>query len=189
MKVSIAHADTCLSDYWPGDSRPHFQIPAYRQTFASVRRALNDEINAGAVAGSDNHARMIAEHDETIMRKLRAAIMRDIKPARAGDRLAFRDIDPPGDCEECVYAFFVVIVEPCDKFYMRMGDDYLQDAKPYASKTAAINAFANTARELWRYGQKISASIHIAESLDDIAEYPDFILETGPRGGIRVESA
>lgn len=80
-------------------------------------------------------------------------------------------------------------MKPCDKFYLRMGDDYLQDAKPYASKTAAINAFADTARELWRYGQKISASIHIAESLDDIAEYPDFILETGPRGGIRVESA
>ena len=117
MKVSIAHADTCLSDYWSGHHRPHLQIPAYRMTFAELRRQLRSEIAQGAVAGNDDDARLLScdlvtdeKRADELTRKVYAAINRDIRPAKKGDRLCFRDI-VPGDCEESVYAFFVIIVE------------------------------------------------------------------------------
>ena len=120
MKVSIAHTDTCLPDYFSGDSRPWLCIPAHRQTFASVRRALCDELRMGAIGGSDEHARLLSANmvrpDEEsradeLTRKVYAAIRRDIRPAKKGDRLVFRDIGEPGDCEDMVMAYFVIIVE------------------------------------------------------------------------------
>ena len=119
MKVSIVHADTCLSDFWSGDARPHLQIPAYRQSFKSVRDALRGEIRMGAVAGNDDNARLLSSdmvrtdeenRADTLTRKLYAAIRRDVRPARKGARLAFRDIECPED-GETVMAYFVIIVE------------------------------------------------------------------------------
>lgn len=60
MKVTIAHADTCLRDYWSGHHLPHLQIPAYRMTFAELRRQLRDEIREGAVAGADDDTRLLS---------------------------------------------------------------------------------------------------------------------------------
>lgn len=120
MKVTIAHADTCLPDYWSGHHLPHVQVPAYRQSFASVRRAIRDEIRQGVVMGSDDDARLLAadlvrpdeeKRADMLTRKAYAAINRDIRPQRKGARLAFRDIPPPGDCEDTAYAFFVILVE------------------------------------------------------------------------------
>lgn len=119
MKVSIAHTDTCLPDFFSGDSRPWLCIPAYRQSFASVRRALESEVRQGAIGGSDDHARLLSadmvrpeeeRRADELTRKLYAAIRRDIRPARKGDRLAFRDIDIAED-GDCVMAYFVIIVE------------------------------------------------------------------------------
>jgi len=73
--------------------------------------------------------------------------------------------------------------------YLRIGDDYLEDAKRFASVRAACAHFRGVAEELDRYGQQIEASIHLAPSRDDVAEYPDFVLSLGPRGGLRVERA
>lgn len=75
-----------------------------------------------------------------------------------------------------------------DRYFLRMGSDYLEDAKPYRSKRAAVDAFADTARELARYDQRIEASVHIAPTMAEVVEYPDFVLSLGPRGGVRVES-
>ena len=121
MKVSIAHADTCLSDYWRGDSRPHLQITAHPMTFAAVRRALESEVRQGAVMGSDDNARLLSadfvrpgeeKRADELTRKVYAAIRRDVKPAKRGNRLAFRDIDiSEDDFSESVYAFFVIMVE------------------------------------------------------------------------------
>jgi len=74
-------------------------------------------------------------------------------------------------------------------YFLRMGADYLEDAVKYTSKAGAIDAFRETSDELDRYGQSISASLHIADTLDDVVEYPDFVLERGPRGGVKVERA
>ncbi|WP_186043157.1 MULTISPECIES: hypothetical protein [Burkholderia] len=74
-------------------------------------------------------------------------------------------------------------------YFLRMGADYLEDAVKYTSKAGAIDAFRETSDELDRYGQTISASLHIADTLDEVVEYPDFVLERGPKGGVRVERA
>lgn len=121
MKVSIAHADTCLPDFWTGHHLPHVQIPAYPQSFASVRRAIADEIRHGAVMGSDDGARLLSAdmvrpceeaRADRLTRKVYAAINRDIRPGKRGGRVAFRDVEiNDSDCCESVYAYFVIIVE------------------------------------------------------------------------------
>lgn len=74
-------------------------------------------------------------------------------------------------------------------YYLRMGSDYLDQASKFGSKANALYAFETTARELARYDQHIEASLHIADSKDDLQEYPDFVLSLGPRGGLRCERA
>ncbi len=120
MKVTIAHADTCLPCYWGGHHLPHVQVPAYRMTFAELRRQLRHEISMGAIAGNGENARLLSsdlirpdeeKRADTLTRKVYAAINRDIRPQRKGDRLCFHDIPPPGDCEDMAYAFFVILVE------------------------------------------------------------------------------
>lgn len=73
------------------------------------------------------------------------------------------------------------------KTYLRIGTDYLDDAKRYPSKKRAIEAFHKVASELARYDQHIEASLHYARTKGELQEYPDFILSLGPRGGVRVE--
>mgnify|MGYP007122235335 CR=1 FL=1 len=120
MKVSIAHVDTCLPGYFGGNSRPWLCVPAFPQSFASVRRALENELAQGAIGGCDDHARllqgdMVRPGDEsradTLRRKTYAAIRRDVTPARKGDRLVFRDIALPDDDDDYVMAYFVILVE------------------------------------------------------------------------------
>lgn len=76
-------------------------------------------------------------------------------------------------------------------FFLRMGSDYLADAVAYRSLEACKNVFRVTADELARYGQEIEATVHIAESREDLydGDYPDYVLSLGPRGGLRCERA
>lgn len=78
---------------------------------------------------------------------------------------------------------------PAYRAYLRMGNDYLANADGYPSKTAAIAAFAATARELARYGMSIEASVRMVAPGARPDEYPDFLLSVGPRGGVKVERA
>jgi hypothetical protein len=75
------------------------------------------------------------------------------------------------------------------KTYLRIGSDYLDDAKRYRSKKAAIAEFKHVASELARYEQRIDASLHYARNYDELHEYPDFVLSLGPRGGVKIERA
>lgn len=113
MKVSIVHADTCLPDYWGGHHRPHVQIPCTRarMSLAEVRRLVRQEIAMGAVAGSDDDARLLSwdavadEKRATLLtKKVYAAINRDIRGAKKGQRFV-----DGGDDD--VYMFFVIVVE------------------------------------------------------------------------------
>ena len=63
------------------------------------------------------------------------------------------------------------------------GPEYVR----FYSVKRAIQAFDATRVALWRYGQRVSATIHIADDESEIAEYPDYVLETGPLGGLRVQ--
>ena len=69
--------------------------------------------------------------------------------------------------------------------YLRMGDDALADAELCHSLAVAGDTYMTAGRELDRYGQKITATLHIATSLAAAAEYPDYLLELGPRGGLQ----
>ena len=120
LHVTIAHTDTCLPDYFSGDSRPWLSVPAYRQSFASVRRALESEVRQGAIGGNDDNARLLSadmvrpgeeSRADELTRKVYAAIRRDVRPVKKGDRLAFRDIELSEGDGETIMAYFVVIVE------------------------------------------------------------------------------
>ena len=76
-----------------------------------------------------------------------------------------------------------------NKYFLCIGEDTLESARPYRTKAAAMAAFADVARELSRYGQEIDATVHLAPNRDATVEYPDLLLSLGPRGGVRVERA
>lgn len=69
--------------------------------------------------------------------------------------------------------------------YLRMGDDPLDDARWYPSVRAACDAFEDVARDLNRFGQKIEASVHRSDTSYEVAEYPDYVIALGPKGGLR----
>lgn len=113
MKVSIVHADTCLPDYWRGHHRPQVQIPCTRQrmSFAEIRDLIHSEIAQGAIAGSDDDTALLSwdsvadeKRADMLHKKLRAAINRDIRGAKKGQRFV-------DGGEEGVYMFFVIVVE------------------------------------------------------------------------------
>lgn len=73
------------------------------------------------------------------------------------------------------------------RYFLLIGSDLITDVKDsdgYDSKAAACRAYMRTAEELADYGQDIEASLHIAKTADEVAEYPDFVLSLGPRGGL-----
>lgn len=73
--------------------------------------------------------------------------------------------------------------------YLRLGDDYLEDAKRFRSLGDARAEFRAVAQELASYGQRIEGSIHVAPNRREIDEYPDYVLSLGPRGGLKCERA
>lgn len=75
--------------------------------------------------------------------------------------------------------------------WLRVGDDPIHSprVRSYTTRWAAVEAYALTARELARWGQTLEASLHYAETREELAEYPDYTLSVGPRGGIRVDRA
>jgi len=75
------------------------------------------------------------------------------------------------------------------RYYLRIGSDDLDQARRYRTRADAVAAYGYAARELAEYGQDLGASIHLAPTRAELAEYPDLVLSLGPRGGIRVERA
>ena len=73
------------------------------------------------------------------------------------------------------------------RYFLRLGDDPVEDAEPHNTLKDATLAYKEVADELDQYGQPIEASIHIAPSKLKIDEYPDYVLSLGPRGGVRVD--
>ena len=76
-----------------------------------------------------------------------------------------------------------------NRFFLRLGADAPDEVTAYQSLRAAVQGYRDTATELARYGQSLEGSIHLAPSRGTVAEYPDFVLSLGPRGGVRVEGA
>ena len=74
------------------------------------------------------------------------------------------------------------------KFWLRLGSDYLSEATPHETFGAAEAAYRSAAAQLWRYGQRLEATVHLGERLDDLDEYPDYVL-TYDGVGVLVEKS
>ena len=76
------------------------------------------------------------------------------------------------------------------KVYLRFGGDSLDCAQLCDSIKDARAEFEAVARELDGYGQRIEATLHrYCRELPGpvhAAEYPDFVLALGPRGGVKM---
>lgn len=66
---------------------------------------------------------------------------------------------------------------------------YLSDAIEYPSIKEAKADYEYSARQLDNYGQKLEATIHIAKSIDEVSEYPDYCLSLSPRGALHCQRA
>ena len=73
------------------------------------------------------------------------------------------------------------------KWFLRIGNDYLEDAKCYRTKQDAVRAYREVATELYRYGQTLQASLHIAQNKDEVVEYPDYVLSLSHSGRVVLE--
>lgn len=87
MKISIAYTDTCLPDYFRGDSRPWITIPVNDNGFTSrqLREEILNEFAIGAIGGYDSIAYDYIQDEkeqiraEKFYKKLRPTLNRIIK--------------------------------------------------------------------------------------------------------------
>lgn len=68
--------------------------------------------------------------------------------------------------------------------YLRVGGEALEVAVAHPSITRAVASYQRTMESLHALGQDVTASIHVAPTRAAVAEYPDYILSRGPRGGV-----
>ena len=74
-------------------------------------------------------------------------------------------------------------------WYLRIGNDALEEASRFASKRDAVSAYRMVAKELAFYGQAIGATLHTAPNMDAVVEYPDFVLSLNENDRVVVEQA
>lgn len=119
MKITCQHADTCLSDYWSGHHLPHVQIPVTRRKMplAEIRRMIRSEIRQGAVMGNGEDAMLLSadfvndeKRADRLTRAVYAAINRDVRGAKAGQRYIDTGVTEFDDYDT-VYMFFVFVIE------------------------------------------------------------------------------
>ena len=72
--------------------------------------------------------------------------------------------------------------------FLRIDNDTLDDAVPFNTLRGAKARFRVVASELSQYGQECVATIHYARRRSELNEYPDYILNLGPRGGVQAET-
>lgn len=73
------------------------------------------------------------------------------------------------------------------KCYLYYAGSAFEKPEPHRSLGEAKEAFLRTARELDRYGQECTATIHIAPDISQLAEYPDLVLSLTGRGNLKCE--
>lgn len=110
--LELVHADTCLSDYWPGHHLAHVQTPVYKGIHLSeVKAQLHSELNQGCVMGNDERTQDDSgDVGDKWYKKAHAAVNR-LKPAVKGKRRMFETLEetPDDDNSETVYAYFVFV--------------------------------------------------------------------------------
>ena len=74
-------------------------------------------------------------------------------------------------------------------WFLRIGDDTLEEALRFANKRNASAEYQRIANELAQYGQTIDASLHIAPTRAEVVEYPDYVLSLNENGRVITEQA
>lgn len=75
------------------------------------------------------------------------------------------------------------------KCFLRIGGDTLEEVEVCCNLAEAKRRYYRGAVQLLQYDQRIEATIHIADRIEDVVEYPDYVLSLGPRGGLKCERA
>lgn len=115
MKLTAAHADTCLPSFWGGHHLPHIQVIVHNgMTLGELKAELRSELNNGPVLGSEAPD----EDDQVWFDAARLAVdeVTATSPVEgsADDTPLFTDLEPDNeedDGQESVYAFFVFVKE------------------------------------------------------------------------------
>ena len=69
--------------------------------------------------------------------------------------------------------------------FIKVGNDY--DYKNCRNLAEATEYYRAAAVELDKYGQKIEATVHLANCENEIHEYPDYVLSLNKLGGVTRE--
>ena len=110
--LECCHVDTCLPDYWSGHHLAHVQIPVYHgMKLSDIKKDLCNEVNMGAIGGSDDRTRDDSDDFEQWADAAILAISK-IKPAKKYQKRFFLDLEKPIEDNDhydsdSVYAFFV----------------------------------------------------------------------------------
>lgn len=115
MKLTAAHADTCLPSFWGGHHLPHIQVMVHKgMSLGALKADLKSELINGCVCGADapedDNEAWFAAAKEAIDRITAASPIK----GRADDTPLFTDLEPDSEEDdgcESVYAFFVFVKE------------------------------------------------------------------------------
>lgn len=112
MKLTAAHADTCLPSFWGGNHLPHIQVTVRKgMSLGELKADLKSELVNGCVMGADAPA----DDDEEWFAAAKEAIDQIEATAGTGnDTTLFNDLEEESeddDGSDSVYAFFVFIKE------------------------------------------------------------------------------
>lgn len=111
-RFELAHADTCLPDYWCGHHKPHLSIPVYAgMTLEDIKDALHLELNQGAIAGTipddlTHNGYDLTEEGYSLFKEA----IDNITANNPEQKTFFNDLEPEEeDADFSVYAYFVFI--------------------------------------------------------------------------------
>lgn len=110
MKLTAAHADTCLPSFWGGHNLAHIQVIVHKgMTLAELKAELISELNNGPVMGS----MAPEEDDQAWYEAAREAVGKIVVSGDGGDETPlFTDLEEGSEDDdgcESVYAFFVFV--------------------------------------------------------------------------------
>lgn len=118
LVLEVAHADTCLPDFWSGHHLPHVQIPVYRgMSLKSIKADIISELSQGAVMGNTDTAWLLSadyvgperEADAIKATKAAYAAIARMRPAIPRKRRMFENLEEQSDDDATVYAYFVFV--------------------------------------------------------------------------------
>lgn len=109
LRLTCAHRDTCLPDYFGGDSRPWVNVPVHQGiSMAALKAALHSELNQGTIGGNDERTRDDSGPAGDLWFRAAHAAVNRMRRA-PGPRGMFRELEKLTVDDTAVYAYFVFV--------------------------------------------------------------------------------